>query len=129
MKTVKTANGFKKIEDWNLDLVPVQLRTILQEHRATLIDKIMNNGLASYVDYKFNIKIPTNKMDGLKLNLENLKNSGIDVNKYSLVFDTVLKNEFTSLDNAIFYGEIDSSIRSNIFEPQLFPQARQIFLQ
>ena len=129
MKTVKTANGFKKIEDWNLDLVPIQLRTILQEHRATLIDKILTGGLETYIDYKFNTKVAVNKIQALKINLENLRNSGIDVTKYALVFDTVLKNEFTSLDNSIFYGEIDFNIRSNMLEPQLFPDGKQIFLQ
>jgi hypothetical protein len=129
MKTIKTANGFKKIEDQNIDLVPIQLRTILQEHRATLIDKILIGGLETYIDYKFNTKVSIKKMPSVKLSLENLKNSGIDVNKYALVFDTVLKNEFTSLDNSIFYHEIDSNIRSNIFEPQLFTESRHIFLQ
>ena len=129
MKTVKTANGFKKIEDGNLDLVPVQLRIILQEHRATLINKLCVD-LETYLDYKFNMKISLKKLDSLKLSLENLKNSGIDIIKYAMVFDTVLKNEFTFLDNSLFYNEIDSIIRSNIMiDQQLFMEGQQSFLQ
>ncbi len=124
---VKTANGFKKIEDWSLDLVPIQLRTILQEHRATLIDKLIGGGLDTYIDYKFKTRISIRKIEELKLSLENLRNSGIDINKYAIVFDMVLNNEFTSLDNSLFYGEIDSNIRSHIFEPHFFPQGKQIF--
>jgi hypothetical protein len=125
MKTVKTANGFKKIEDWNLDLVPVQLRTILQEHRATLIDKILGD-MDTYIDYKFRTR-PTHKhIQFLRLKLDDLKKSGIDIDTYRSIFDTVITNEFTSLDNKVFYAEIDSRIKSILFQPPLFPEGRQV---
>ncbi len=130
MKTIKTANGIKKIEDWSLDLIPVQLRTILQEHRATLINKIITGGIETYIDYKFNTKVSPKRIQNLKLNLENLKNSGIDVARYKPIFDAVTKNEFTNLDNVIFYSEIDLNIKGYVFEPQLFfKEGRQVFLQ
>lgn len=129
MKTIKTVNGIKKIEDWNVDLVPVQLRTILQEHRATLIDKLIAGGISTYIDYKFNTRVSPKRILTLKLNLENLRDSGIDINRYRPIFDAVSKNEFTNLDNSIFYTEIDLNIKGYVFEPQLFfKEGRQVFL-
>lgn len=129
MKTVKTANGVKKIEDWNSHLVPIQLRTILQEHRATLVDKLINGGLAAYIDYKFAMKAAPKLMEQIKDSLMLLKHDGIDSVVYASTFDAVLKNEYTALDNALFYMEIDQVIKATLFQPQLFPETQQTFFQ
>ncbi len=130
MKTIKTVNGIKKIDETNIDLVSLQLRTILQDHRATLINKLISGGIETYIDYKFSTKVSSKKVQNLKLNLENLKNSGIDTDRYRAIFDSVIDNDFTILDNAIFYSEIDLNIKGYVFDPQLFfREGRQVFLQ
>ena len=129
MKTIKTANGIKKIEDWNLHLVPIQLRMILQEHRAALVDKLINGGLGAYIDYKFAMKAAPKLMEQIKEALNVLKHDGIDVMAYASTFDMVMKNEFTALDNALFYLEIDQVIKATLFQPRLFPETQQTFYQ
>ncbi len=129
MKTVKTANGFKKIDDKNMDLVSIQLRTILQEHRATLIDKLLQGGLSAYIDYTFNMKAAPSLIEQIKDGLHLLKHSGIDVAVYASTFDAVWKNEFTSLDNTLFGMEINQVIKSILFQPKLFPETQQLFFQ
>ena len=129
MKTIKTANGVKKIEDWNQHLVPIQLRTILQEHRATLVDKLIHGGLGAYIDYTFCMKAAPKLMEQIKDSLSVLKHDGIDSILYAPMFDAVLKNDFTTLDNALFYTEINQVIKATLFQPQLFPETQQTFFQ
>ena len=128
MKTVKTANGIRKIEDWNMNLVPLQLRTILQEHRATLVDKLMNGGLSAYIDYKFATRATPKQHDQISAALATLRNEGLDISTYGSIFAAVEKNEFTNLDNALFYAEIDAAIKATLFQPRLFPDT-QLFFQ
>jgi hypothetical protein len=129
MKTVKTANGFKKIEDSNMDLVSIQLRTILQEHRATLINKLLQGTLDAYIDRTFNMKAAPVLSERINNALHLLKHSGIDVAVYTSIFDAVSKNDFTSLDNTLFYSEIDQVIKSTLFQPQFFPETQRHFFQ
>lgn len=129
MKTVKTANGVKKIEDWNLDLVPLQLRYILQDHRATLIDKLLQGGLVAYIDYKFATKTTAKTQEVIKQKLSELKQSGIDVLLYHSIFELVLSNEYTALHNTLFYEEIDLVIKTNLFQNQSVNERTQLYFQ
>lgn len=129
MKTVKTANGVKRIEDWNFYLVPIQLRTILQEHRATLIDKLISGGLEAYIDYKFCVKTLPDQAREIREKLEMLRNDGIDMALYGSIFDEVERSEFTNLGNGLFYIEIDKTIKQVLFQPQLFIETQQTFFQ
>lgn len=129
MKTIKTINGIKRIEDWDVNLVPIQLRPILQEHRATLIDKLLTGGMESYVHYKFNIKVKHPQTEAIKLKLTELRNAGIDVETYKPVFETVMNHSATILDNALFYAEIDKVIEQVLSQPPLFTGRRQLFFQ
>lgn len=125
MKTIKTANGIKKINEEDVSMVSIQLRSILQEHRATLIAKLITGGLNAYIDYKFSAKVSQKQMQEIKENLNTLRNSQLDVSVYRPVFLTVHDNEFTALDNQVFYTEIDQTIKSSLFNPQMFNQAHQ----
>lgn len=129
MKAVKTVNGIKKIEDWDKGIIRVQLRTILQDHRKALVEKLILGGLEVYIDYKLGEKITYKQLQLLKLKLDELSNSGIDIEVYRPVFEAVLANDFTSLDNAIFYGEIDRFINANLFQSELFHEGRQVFFK
>ena len=129
MKVIKTANGFKRIEDWNVSLVSVQLRSILQEHRETLVDRLLTGDLESYIAYKFNTKVTHREILKIREKLYELKKSGIDLEIYRPIFEAVNKNEFTSLDNSIFYNEIDKEILMNLDSSPLFEDTRQFFFQ
>jgi hypothetical protein len=125
MKTVKTVNGIKKIEDRDAALVPVQLKSILKEHRMTLVDKILSGGLEMYIDYKFNTRPATELLQEVRLKLDELRKDGIDTEVYSHVFETVLKNQSTILGNTIFYNEIDEAIKEALYHPRFFNEVRQ----
>src|SRR5690349_12934181 len=102
MKTIKTATGIKKIQDTDVHFVSIQLRSLLQDHRAVLIDKMIA-GLESYLDYKFNKKADLKTLDRLKFRLNELKKSGIDIDTYKPIFQAVDRHEYTNIGNAMFY--------------------------
>lgn len=130
MKTIKTVNGIKRIEDWDVNLIPVQLRSILHEHRKGLVDKLVTGGLDLYIDYKFSSKATFQQVERIKLKLTELANSGIDLELYQPIFDEVMENEFTKLDNARFYYEIDEIIKGVIVKSDLFREGgRQVFFK
>jgi hypothetical protein len=129
MKYIKTANGIKRIDEGNGTLVAFQLRAILQEHRATLIDKLISGGLETYIDYRFMSKPDTKRLQGVREKLIELRNSSIDMHFYRSISEMVDKSEFTYLDNIIFYIEIDKIIKINLAESPLFPEGRRVFLQ
>jgi hypothetical protein len=129
MKTIKTANGIKKIEDWNHHLVSIQLRTILQEHRATLIEKLISGGLETYIDYKFSMKASSTELERIKEGLDVLKHDGIEITTYGSIFLAVSENDFTTVDNALFYAEIDSRIKATLYEPRLFSGTQPLFFK
>jgi hypothetical protein len=124
MKTIKTATGVKKIQDSDEQFVSIQLRSLLQDHRALLIDKMMK-GLESYIDYKFQRKPDLKMMDRLKHRLNELKKSGIDMETYKPIFQTVMKHEFTTIGNAMFYEEIDALLKEDLMQSDLFSDGRR----
>ena len=68
-------------------------------------------------------------MEQIKDSLSLLKHDGIDSMVYTPMFDAVLKNEFTALDNTLFYSEINQVIKATLFQPQLFPETQHTFFQ
>lgn len=119
MKTIKTATGIKKIQDADVHFVAIQLRSLLQDHRAVLIDKMIG-GLESYIDYKFNKKLDLKTLDRLKFRLNELKKGGIDMDTYKPIFQAVERHEYTSIGNVLFYEEIDSILKEDLMQPDLF---------
>ncbi len=99
-----------------------------QEHRATLISKLITGGLATYADYKFSAKVSQKQMQQLKDNLNELRNAALDISAYRNVF-TVHDNDFTVLDNVAFYAEIDQVIKTALLAPKLYdPTLRRQFM-
>jgi hypothetical protein len=129
MKMVKTANGIKKIDDWNPDLIPGQLKPILQQHRATLVNKLIHGGLNTYIDYKFSVKATIGQLAKIRNSLDLLKGDGIDTTLYSPIIQAVVHNDFTTLDNALFYREIDATISARLLRPHTFEKGQHLFLQ
>jgi len=119
MKTVKTATGIKKITEEDDHYVSLQLRSILEEHRSLLIDKMMSR-LLQYVDYKFNVKPDLKQLDRMKYMLTELKNSEISLQTYQPLFETVSRHEHTHIGNALFYEEIDALLKSNLTVSEVF---------
>lgn len=119
MKTVKTAQGIKKITEEDDHYVSLQLQAILQDHRSLLIEKMMHN-LLHYVDYKFNTKPDPKQLDRIKFMLTELKNSEINFKTYAPLFETVQRHEHTHIGNALFYEEIDALLKSNLTVSDLF---------
>jgi len=56
----------------------------------------------------------------LKFRLNELKKSGIDMEMYKPIFQTVQRHEYTSIGNAMFYEEIDAILKEDLMQPDLF---------
>lgn len=123
MKRLKTAMGMKRIDD---NSISVGLHAILKEHRSVLINKLIT-GLSNYIDYKFNTKINAQQLKNIINRLEELKASRIDHSTYATIVEDVEQNDFTYLDNKIFYNEIDWTIKSNLFQTESFAEPNPIF--
>jgi hypothetical protein len=114
MKTIKSALlGTKQLIDTNPDVLLIQLREILKEHRELIITRMISD-LPTYIIYKFNVK-PTRKMvESVKDQLLDLKKGNVDLDKYSNVVQMVLNRAVTHLTNEPFYVEIDEYLAPTI---------------
>jgi hypothetical protein len=114
MKTIKSALlGTKQLIDTNPDVLLLQLREILKEHRELIITRMISD-LPTYIIYKFNVK-PTRKMvESVKDQLLDLKKGNVDLDKYSNVVQMVLNRAVTHLTNEPFYVEIDEYLAPTI---------------
>jgi hypothetical protein len=108
MKLIKTANGPKTIDDWDINYVPVKLRDILHEHRSTLITNILKGrGVETYLSYKFNRKATKAQIDAIKEQLFVRKHSPLEIDDYPGILEEVLRSEVVALDNEKFFSEIE----------------------
>jgi hypothetical protein len=114
MKTIKSALlGNKQLIDTNPDVLLLQLREILKEHRELIITRMISD-LPTYIIYKFNVK-PTRKMvESVKDQLLDLKKGNVDLDKYSNVVQMVVNRAVTHLTNEPFYVEIDEYLAPSI---------------
>lgn len=114
MKTIKSALlGNKQLIDTNPDVLLLQIREILKEHRELIITRMISD-LPTYIIYKFNVK-PTRKMvETVKDQLLDLKKGNVDLDKYSNVVQMVLNRAVTHLTNEPFYVEIDEYLEPSI---------------
>jgi hypothetical protein len=119
MKQIKTMNGIKVIDDWSMDLVPVQLQEILEEHRTVLISKLVK-GLNTYIASKFKQRPDELQLERIKENLFRLSHSKINLDNYNKILVKVLNNENVHLDSELFYIEIDSVINSQLNDNSFF---------
>ncbi|RAV98876.1 hypothetical protein [Pseudochryseolinea flava] len=119
MKTVVTAFGEKKIEDWDAALISIQLRQILQEVRAGLIDKLLADSLQKYISTTLSFTADASALLEIKGRLLSLRNAGIDMENYRSVLNAVLEKECTYIDTAFAYAEIDHVIKLSM-QPALY---------
>src|SRR6267154_5495527 len=114
MKTVKSALlGAKQLIDTNEEVLTIQLKEIIKEHRALIITRMMGE-LPTYLDYKFNFKTDKDSLMKIKDRLLSLKNSGIDLKVYDNVVQQLLNRAVVHLTNEPFYIEIDEHLKDDV---------------
>ena len=114
MKTIKSALlGSKSIIDNNPDAMLFQLKEILKAHRELIINRMIGD-LATYLDYRFNVKPEKLLMETVKEKLLDLKKSNVDIKKYDAFLQQVMTKAVTHLTNEPFYVEIDNYLAQYI---------------
>ena len=114
MKTIKSALlGSKSIIDNNPDAMLFQLKEILKAHRELIINRMIGD-LATYLDYRFNVKPEKLLMETVKEKLLDLKKSNVDIKKYDAFLQQVMTRSVTHLTNEPFYVEIDNYLAQYI---------------
>ncbi len=119
MKTVKSALlGSKNLIDTNQEVLLVQLREIIKEHRALIIDRLVGE-LLVYLDFKFQYKPGKDSSLMIKEELMSLKNSGVGLPHYENVVSQLMNRPVVHLTNEPFYQEIDPLLASRIQPKQM----------
>jgi hypothetical protein len=114
MKTIKSALlGSKSIIDSNPDALLFQLKEILKAHRELIINPMIGD-LATYIDYRFNVKPEKHLMETVRDRLFALKKSNVDLKDYDAVVQQVMTRAITHLTNEPFYTEIDDYLAQYI---------------
>jgi hypothetical protein len=109
MKKVKIANGIKRVDDSDTNTTLFRLRDILSEHRSILITRLLSD-LGAYVDYKFKCKADARQLESLRDALLALRNSVLDLERYSHIMEHFLQNDMTYIGTEPFMQEIDEHI-------------------
>lgn len=118
MRTVKTANGIKKIEECAAPVALLKIREILTDHRNTLINRLILD-IPAYIGYRFNAKPSKEQLQSITEKLYSLKHSPIDPDKYDSLIQTILSSNSTHLGGEIFYKEIDTLIHWELNHNQM----------
>lgn len=119
MKTVKSALlGSKNLIDTNPEVLLVQLRQIIKEHRALIINRLVGE-LPVYLDFKFQYKPDKNSSLRIKEELMSLKNSGVGLQHYENIVSQLMNRSVVHLTNEPFYLEIDQLLASIVQPNQM----------
>ena len=114
MKTVKSALlGAKSLIDTNSEVLVIQLKEIIREHRALIITRMISE-LSIYLDYKFQFKADKDLLPKIKDELLSLKNSGVDLKHYDNVVQQLMNRAVVHLTNEPFYSEIDEMLKDYV---------------
>jgi hypothetical protein len=110
MKTIKSALlGAKNLIDTTPEVLLVQLKEIIKEHRALIITRMIGE-LPTYLDYKFQFKTDKDTLAKIKDSLLSLKNHGVDLKHYDNVVQQLMNRAVVHLTNEPFYSEIDEML-------------------
>ena len=119
MKTVKSALlGSKNLIDTNQQVLLVQLREIIKEHRALIINRLVGE-LPIYLDFKFQYKPDKDSSLKIKEELMSLKNSVVVLQHYESVVAQLMNRPVVHLTNEPFYQEIDQLLASIVQPNQM----------
>jgi hypothetical protein len=120
MKTIRTTFGNKTIAAENNQLLSSHIFKLLHEHRARLIDGLLQNDLQYYVDFKFQKKLNPVQIKAVRYGLQALSESPVSAQHYASVIEDARKYDHMILTNAIFYHEIHATILENCNQRELF---------
>jgi hypothetical protein len=110
MKTIKSALlGTKSLIDTNEEVLIVQLKDILKQHRELIINRLLGD-LITYLDYKFQTKPDKHMLDAIKDKLIALKKSNVSMEYYQSIEKQVMNRAVIHLTNEPFYVEIDACV-------------------
>ena len=119
MKTVKSdLLGSKNLIDTNQEVLLVQLREIIREHRALIINRLVGE-LPVYLDFKFQYKHDKDSSLKIKEELMSLKNSVVVLQHYESVVAQLMNRPVVHLTNEPFYQEIDQLLASVVQPKQI----------
>lgn len=119
MKTVKSALlGSKQLIDTNNDVLLIQFKEIIKEHRALVVTRLIGD-LPTYLDYKFEIKVNKEVLMKIKEELLELKNGSVDLQSYDNVVQQLLNRAVVHLTNEPFYKEIDECLSVYVAEKEI----------
>jgi hypothetical protein len=119
MKTVKSALlGNKQLIDTNADVLVLQLKEIIKDHRSLIITRLLSD-LPNYLDYKFEVRANTQLVMKLKEQLLYLKNGGVDLKSYDNIVQQLMNRAVVHLTNEPFYKEIDECLKEHVGEREL----------
>jgi len=120
MKTIRTTNGIKKINETDSALITVRVRNIIQDQRTFLIDNLLQGDLNSYIIYISELKLTPLQLKLVRSRLIDLKESTVNLSKYASVVKAVQINDYFQLDNVFIYTEIDTVISTCFDQHELF---------
>ena len=109
IKTIRTLQGVKRIEDSDPNVMLLKVRQIFDEQRNSLITRLIGD-LSSYIDYKFKVRPDAKQLEVIREKLFSLKNSGLDLEKYDALLQHVMDHDSTYVNAEPFYKEIDENI-------------------
>ena len=119
MKTVKSALlGNKQLIDTNPDLLLVQLKEIIKEHRSIIITRLIKD-LGTYLDYKFEAKISKDMLLKAKERLLEIRDASVDLKSYDNVVQQLMSRAVVHLTNEPFYKEIDEAMTHFVSQKNL----------
>jgi hypothetical protein len=117
-RNIRIATGMKKIELGNENMAMLQISDVLRQHREALINRLLSD-LSTYIDYKFSTPPKKEQLQLIRNKLLDLKNSSINVARYSALINDVLENETTYIKSEQFYHEINEVIGEELNPSQL----------
>jgi hypothetical protein len=118
MKSVRIASTVKHLDDAASNITLFQIREILNEHRSTLIMRILGD-LTTYLSFKFNRKIDREKQHEIRDKLFALSNSIVSLDKYDSIVQEIMMNKSYTVPSQPFFHEIDVLLDAELNPSQL----------
>jgi hypothetical protein len=110
MKRLRTVNGVKYIQYVTRPDLEDKVQEAVTEHRATLIGRLLN-GLAEYVQYRFNHRVDEAQAEKIREKLLTLKHQAVAIEDCTPIVEQLLKKDICVLSSSEYYKEIDERIR------------------
>lgn len=114
MKIIKSSFlGARCVRAHDPNIQLFQIRTILNLHRDSLVDRILTD-LPTYIEYKFNYRASREELAGIFDGLLQIKQRDIDMEFYQPVLKALQRKDELKLSNEHFFLELDEFIRTRL---------------